>query len=269
MIRLVALDLDDTLLTPAGEISMQSRIVLQRVRDMGIVVTLATGRMFESAVQFARELSLDAPIITYQGALIKTGLTGEVLRSLHIAGEQARAVLRYLEGEPVHVNLYLDDGLHVCELNDVARGYASHVNVGIREAGRLSDLPLVDAVKIVAIGDPSYIRNHLLLRTQKLFGADLTVNTSRPHFLEIGHMDAKKSAALAFLGSRFGIRREEVLAIGDGQNDLDMIEYAGVGIAMGNADEEVKAVADYITATNDAEGVAKALRRFILEESIL
>ena len=113
-------------------------------------------------------------------------------------------------------------------------------------------------------GSPSYLHDHIEPQAKVRFGSSLTINTSRPHFLEFGHPEATKSSALAFLGKRLGIHAAEMMAIGDGANDLDMIKYAGVGVAMGNADERLKAVADYITTSNVEEGVAKAIERFVL-----
>lgn len=263
MIKLVALDLDDTLLLPDGTISQVSKEALIRVRAQGVIVTLATGRMYRSAVQFAKELELDVPIITYQGALIKTSHTEEVWRSVELETNTTRSILQFLESEPVHINLYRGDDLYVKTANEVARQYASFVRVPLHEAGLLSKSHLHGTIKIVAIGDVGYIRDSLEPRAKELFGGELTINTSRPHFLEIGHREATKSNALAFLGERFDIRREEMLAMGDGVNDLDMLEYVGVGVAMGNADPRVLEVADYITDTNCNDGVAKALKIYV------
>ena len=265
MIRLVALDLDDTLLTPEGNVSDESKRALHLLKERGIFVTIATGRMYSSAVQIARELDLDVPLITYQGALIKTTGSGRVLRSLHMPPDLAREVLHFFEALPVHINLYVDDELMVKELNEVAENYAFHVKVPVKAVGTLSSQSMDSVVKIVAIGDPSYIARELLPEAFRIFGGQLTVNTSRPHFLEIGHPLARKSCALAFLGEGLGITRQQMMAIGDGQNDIDMIEYAGIGVAMGNADPEVLSIADFITRTNSEDGVAYAIDELIIK----
>ena len=264
MIRLLALDLDDTLLTPEGTVSQESRRALHMLSTRGVFVTIATGRMYSSAVQIARELDLDVPLITYQGALIKTTESGKVLRSLHMPAELAREVLLFFEAAPVHINLYVDDQLLVREINDIAENYASHVKVSVKAVGQLSALPLENVVKIVAISNADYISSELLPLAKRLFGEQLTVNTSRPHFLEIGHRLATKSSALEYLGESLGITRQEMMAIGDGQNDIDMIEYAGIGVAMGNAEAEVLAIADFITKTNVEDGVAFAIDEIII-----
>ena len=263
-IKLIALDLDDTLLLPNRTISAPSVKALTAARQLGVKVVLATGRMFRAAVPFAHELQLDLPLIAYQGALIKTTETGEVLRTVELSAEQCYPVLDFLAEKHVHANLYIDDELYVAEMNEVARRYASFSQVPVHVVGELASFAFKHATKIVAIGNPVHLHEDIEPQAKERFGSGLTINTSRPHFLEFGHPEATKSSALAFLGERLGIHSQEMMAIGDGANDLDMIQYAGIGVAMGNADERLKKVADHITNSNVEEGVAKAIERFVL-----
>jgi hypothetical protein len=262
VLRLVAIDLDDTLLNPEGIITSRVRDAIRRVQEMGCLVTLATGRMFRSARPFADELGLDLPLITYQGALIQTSRTEEVWRAVSLQPEVLYPLLRFLEQAEVHINLYVGDDLYVAEMNQVAEGYARFSRVPARAVGQLSRFPLSAATKVVAIGEPVFLKEQLQPQAVREFSGRLTINRSRPHFLEFGHPDATKSKALAYLAERLGIGREQVMAIGDGENDLDMLEYAGVGVAMGNADPAALAVADFVTASNAADGVAVALERY-------
>lgn len=263
-IKLIALDLDDTLLLPDRTISEQSIKALAQVRRRGIMVVLATGRMFRAAVPFARELALDLPLIAYQGALIKTTETGDVLRSLELSSSQCYPVLEFLAEKGIHANLYIDDELYVGEMNEAAARYVAFSQVPVHVVGELASFKFEHATKIVAVDDAAHLHDNIEPRAKALFGGSLTINTSRPHFLEFGHLEATKSSALAFLGKHLGIHPQEMLAVGDGANDLDMIEYVGVGVAMGNADARLKAVADYITTSNVEEGVAKAIEHFCL-----
>lgn len=265
MLRLVALDLDDTLLCPDGTISGRVKDAVQAVRDLGVLVTLATGRMYCSALPYARQLSLDLPLITYQGALIKTSHTGEVWRLLQIESETLFPLLRFLEQEQVHINLYVGDDLYVAEMNEIADRYARFSRIPVQAVGRLSSFPVPAATKVVVIGDPAFLRQQLQPAAQRLFGGHLTINTSRPHFLEFGHPQATKAQALAHLGAHFHISRHQMMAIGDSENDRDMLEYVGLGVAMGNSEPAVQAIADYVTASNEEDGVALALDKFILQ----
>lgn len=261
MLQLVAIDLDDTLLSPDGSISDRSKLVIRQIREAGVLVTLATGRMFRAAQPFAEELGLDLPLITYQGALIKTAVSGEVWRRASLSAAQLYPLLEALEQYDVHINLYVEDDLYVAEMNQIAADYARLSRVPVHPVGRLSRWSTEEATKVVAIGEPDFLRDRLQPRMNELF-PDLKINRSRPHFLEFGNSAATKASALAYLGERLDIRREQMLAIGDSENDLDMIEYAGVGIAMGNSDPAVLATADHITGTNAEDGVALALEHY-------
>ncbi len=261
-IKLLAIDLDDTLLTPERMISARVKQSLRRVQDSGCLVTLATGRMYRSAKPYADELDLDVPLITYQGALIKTSRTGEVWRSVSLLPEVLTPLLQWLEQTGVHINLYVGDDLYVAEMNKFAQDYAAFSRVSVQAVGQLSRFPLTAATKVVAVGDADYLRDQLQPVARQLFAGQLTINRSRPHFLEFGHPEATKSKAIAHLVDRMGIKREQVMAIGDGENDLDMLEYAGVGVAMGNAEPAALAVADFVTKSNAEDGVAFAIDHY-------
>ncbi len=261
-LRLVAIDLDDTLLRPDRTISQRVKRALRAVQAQGCMVTLATGRMYRSARPYAEELELDVPLITYQGALVKTSRTEETLWSVSLLPEVLKPLLCWLEQAGVQIYLYAEDDLYVAELNQIALDYARFTRVDVQAVGKLSRFPLSAATKVVAVADPDHLRDHLQPLAKREFGDRLTINRSRPHFLEFGHPQATKSQALAFLATRLGIGREQVMAIGDGENDLDMLRYAGVGVAMGNSEPAALAVADFVTKSNDEDGVAVALEHY-------
>ena len=264
MLSLVAIDLDETLLRPDRTISARAQSVIAQVRQLGCQVVLATGRMFCAAQPYAVELGLPGPLIAYQGGLIKTVAGQEMLRHLTSPREQLLPLLRWLETEPVHINLYVDDCLYVAKMNDIARRYAAYSRIPVQEVGRLSAGSWQSATKVVAVGDPDFLRQKLLGKAVDEFGQYLAVNRSYPHFLEFGHVDATKAQALAWLGKHLGISPTEMMAIGDGENDIDMLQFAGVGVAMGNAPAEVQMMADYVTGSNMEDGVASVLEKFFL-----
>lgn len=261
MIEIVALDLDETLLTPERTITPRAKQAIQAVRASGCQVVLATGRMFCAAEPFALELDLPGPLIAYQGSLVKTVSEREIMLHLNIPAVQLDALLPWLESEQVHINLYIDDQLYVERMNSTAKRYAAYSRISVEEVGRLSDLALAAATKVVAIGEPDLLD---VLQRQALqdFGEILAITRSYPHFLEFGHLQATKSQALAWLAAEWGVEASKILAIGDGENDLDMIEFAGIGVAMGNAPPAIQAAADYVTASHTADGVALALEKY-------
>ncbi len=266
MIKLIAIDLDDTLLNTQRHVSPRNRDAIKKARERGVMVTLATGRMYQSALPYAHELGLDVPLITYQGALIKTALSGEELLHQRIPLKEALEIVRLVEDTPVQLNLYVDDELHVAELTERGQTYANRVRVPIHPVGRLSTWLKHAPTKIVIVHDPETIAG-ICTEIRSRLGDAVRLTCSWPHFLEISHPEVGKGQALAFFGKRYGIGPEEMMACGDGENDLDMIQYAGLGVVMGNGQDRAKQVADYITRTNDEDGVAEAIEKFVLNPS--
>jgi len=266
--RLLAVDLDDTLLDPAFRVSPRNREALRRARDAGVVVTLATGRMYASAARIARELEIDVPLITYQGALVRRASGGPVLLHRTVPRDAARAVIAVLRDRGLHVNVYLRDRLYMAELTPAGARYTPISGVEAHPVGDL--LALLEEsgeepTKILAIAEEEVL-DGLMAEMLPVYGDAVHITKSKPHFLEFSHPLATKGAALAWLAERYGIPREAVAAVGDSYNDLDMVEFAGLGVIMGNAREEVKARADFVAPPNDRDGVAEVIERFILEE---
>ena len=261
MIKLIAVDLDDTLLNSQVEISQENKKVIQECQEQGIHFTFATGRMFRATTKFAREINLDLPLITYQGALVKT-LEEEEIKHHVIEKDLAAEVIDFLKGYNLQLNVYMDDYLYVEEMNDFGNNYTSLSGVG----HRLTTFPqglITNPTKILIAGDPDVL-DIAQEKGRILFGDKLTITKSKSYFLEFGNREAKKSIALKALAESLGVKREEILAIGDGMNDLDMLEYAGIGVAMENGDRQIKEISDYVTDTNDNHGVAKAIKKFVL-----
>jgi len=261
-IKLVAVDLDDTLLGPDLAVSARNRQALWRARQQGVRVVPATGRMFRSAQTIALRLGLRDPVIAYQGALVRWP-AGEEIAHLPLPLALAREVLARVAPAGFHVNVYVDDNLYVAELTEEAKRYAALSGVPVQAVGDLAAFLSRDPTKVLVVA-PETELDRLARDLAPHWGDRLTMNKSKPHFLEFSHREATKGRALARLAALFGLRREEVMAIGDGYNDLDMVEYAGIGVVMGNARPEVRARADWVTAANDADGVAEAVERFVL-----
>jgi len=265
-IRLLAVDLDDSLLGSDLTISPRNREALERSRTSGVRVVLATGRMFRSAQAKATELGLVDPVIAYQGALVKWP-AGEVIQHLPLQLELAREVIARVVPLGYHINVYLDDSLYVASLTEEVRRYAALSGVNVEAVGDLLNFLSQDPTKVLVIADEEQL-DALARELMPVVGDRLNITKSKPHFLEFSHREASKGQALAKVAGLFGIRREEVMAVGDSYNDLDMVEYAGIGVVMGNARPEIKAHADYVTAANDCDGVALAVERFVLGSGV-
>ncbi|SMC40755.1 Cof-type HAD-IIB family hydrolase [Sporomusa malonica] len=262
-IKLVALDLDDTLLDSKLAVSPRACEAIRKAVAQGVTVTIATGRMYCSALPYARQLGLDVPLITYNGALIKSSISGETLLHQPVDKELARQALELCREHGWYIQTYVNDELYVKEIDQYADYYS-----------RLSGAPAI------ALGDAFFTGGErptkmLTMSTQEgiieiyntfkaVFGNKLNLAISKPTFMEITDPAANKGRALAFLADKLRIKQEEIMALGDSGNDLDMVKYAGWGVAMGNASAAVKAAARLETLSNDADGVAEAIEKYVL-----
>jgi len=262
-VKLVAIDLDDTLLDSGLQIAPACVDAIQAVRDKGVIVTLATGRMHRSALPYARQLNMDLPLITYQGALVRSAFSAEVIYYKPLPRGPAGELIEFFQLLGLHCHAYSDEELFMEDLTPEGQYYEELAGI---KAVIVDDLAATvrqnDAMKIMAI-----IKDQdLLVRLYQELTAkysQLHITRSKPIFLEAMAGEANKGLALQVLADHYDVKREEVLAIGDSYNDLDMIRWAGIGIAMANARPEVKAAADHVTASNDENGVAEALREFV------
>lgn len=262
--ELVAIDLDGTLLDDDLKISPRTQEVIARVRQQGVHVTIATGRMFASAQPYALQLGLDIPLITYQGALVKTSQGGQVLYHRFVPLELARQVIQTVNEYGYPINVYLDDRLFVEKITPEGEMYARRSNVPLHPAGDLLEFLQEDPIKVLVIQEEDKLQA-LEEKCRKIFGGKLYITRSQPMYLEFMHPEATKKRGLEAVASHLGIGPEKIMVIGDSYNDLEMFRFAGFSIAMGNARPEIKERADYVTKSNREEGVAEALEKFLLD----
>ena len=263
-IRLIAIDMDDTLLDETQQVTGRTRQAIQQAMDAGVAVAIATGRMFRSALPFARDLGIRLPLITYNGAMIRELDSGRTLFHRPIGTELAQELADLFQQQGWYLQKYVDDRLYVAELDENAKFYADYARVEAIPLGdeffRMTEAP----TKMLSMGNPAeleMIRSTVADR----YGDRLYLASSKKRYLEMVDVLVNKGEAVAFLAEQLGIAQEEVMAIGDSMNDLDMIEYAGCGVAMGNANPAVQAAADFVTEPNTADGVAVAIEKFVLD----
>ncbi len=265
--KLLALDLDDTLLNEEFTITSRNQAAIQKVVDRGLLVTIATGRMFRSTLPYAQMLDIDLPLVTYHGALIKKAASGEVLRHRAVPFDLASKLLKLGDERDIHFNLYLDDHLYVREENENSAYYQTIASIPLQEVGPLFDFlnqQNMEPTKLTIINmEPEYL-NRLQEELRQKFYPELSILQSRPYFLEITHREATKGQALKFLADREGLDRDSIIAVGDSYNDVDMLQFAGLGVAVANAPEEVKKAADLVTQANTEDGVAKFIEDYLL-----
>lgn len=262
-IKIVALDLDDTLLDSSRRISPRNREAIAAAVRRGVTVTLATGRMYRATRPYAAELGVDVPLIVYDGAMIKKGLSGETLFHQPLETATAARVLAWFKRYGWYSQVYEDDELYAVRYTDEAELYFRQTGVRAREVGEALYTRSWQPTKVVAIAPAAQVPE-IMRRLQGELGDAAYVTTSKPRYVEVLHPQVSKGRALAQLARQRGAARQEVMAVGDSLNDLDMLAYAGLGVAMGNARDEVKERADAVTAANDADGVAEAIERYVL-----
>jgi len=264
-IKLVAIDLDDTLLRDDLTISPRVRAAIREAQRRGVRITLATGRMPISARPYAEQLGLDLPAITYHGALIQQVLSEEVLFRRVVPKDLAARMVADFLTLGVHTQIYIKNRVFAQRRNPWSREYSRLAAVAVEERDLRevlrSEPEGVD--KILLMGEERDL-DAMAPQLRAKYGGQVHITKSKPMFLEVTDLAVNKGVALAALADRFGIAQAETMAIGDSFNDLEMIEYAGLGVAMGNARPEVKAKADLVTGTNQEDGVAQALERCVL-----
>jgi Cof subfamily protein (haloacid dehalogenase superfamily) len=223
---------------------------------------LVTGRMFRAARPYALEAGLDDPVVCYQGAVVAEPVSGRWLRHVPIPLELARETIAAVNEQGFGLNCYVDDELYVAEITPEARRYADFQNLELHAVGDL--LAWLDAppTKLVVIEDPEVL-DDLKQRMLARFDGRLYISKSLPYFLEFASPDVTKAAGLEFLSEHVGFSRERTVAFGDGENDVELIEWAGYGVAVANAHDRVKEKADFICPSVDEEGVAQVLEAFL------
>lgn len=261
--KLIAADMDGTLLNSEGKISPKTSETIQKAVDKGVVFTVSSGRPIQGILKYRKFLPLKFPAITYNGAMIVNPHNNEIL--FHKALEKADAlkILKLGEDFSVTICLWCNNQLFVNRIDERVNKYKRLSGVEPILIDNKEALAEKGVTKILWYDDIKKIKS-FQEALQKVSFKEVTFCTSKPEFLEFFNSGVSKAVAMEFLGNLFGIKREEMIAIGDGNNDLAMIEYAGLGISMENGSEKVKKAAGYITASNDNEGVALAIEKFIL-----
>jgi hypothetical protein len=248
---LVASDLDGTLLPPTLEFTAATAAGVDALRRAGVPFVVVTGRMFRSARKVLARIGLtEGPVVCYQGALLADLASGEWQRHLPLPSERASEVVLAVRELGRHLNVYVDDELYVEQDDDWARGYAEYADVPVNVVPDLLSVIETPPTKIV-ITTPADDVTWLLPELQARFDGDLYVTRSLPQFIEISDPQATKSGALADLCRRLRARRERTVACGDGWNDLDMMRWAGLGVAVAEAAESVRAEADLIVPRDE------------------
>lgn len=265
-IRMVAVDLDGTLLRGDTSISERDREAIRNTQAAGVRVVIATGRMYSTALPYARALAVDTPLVLFNGAYITDLEKKRIWAHYRFDTRYARRIREEARRRGLHLNYYVEDDINVEECNDLVRGYLHRMETEVRVVpdmeGFFRSHPRLTKITVQCL-DCGKI-DEFARWLADTWPEELYIVKSHPLFLEISNPHATKGTGVRRVAEMLGVPAGAVMGIGDNHNDRCMLEYAGLGVAMGNAEEEIKAVADYVTASHEEDGVARALERFVL-----
>ena len=222
--------------------------------------------MFRSVRPYLAEARIEEPVVCYQGAVVAEPRSGRFLRHEPIPLELAKEAIEAVQAEGFPVNCYVDDELFVARDTAESEAYASFQNLLVHPVGDLLSWLAKPATKLVAVGEPARL-DLLEARMKARFDGRLYISKSLPYFLEFASPDVTKASGLAFLAEHLGFAPERTVAFGDGENDVELLDWAAYGVAVANAHDRVKEVADLICPPVTEEGVAQVLEAFLDSQS--
>lgn len=267
MKKLIAIDIDGTLYNDEKEITPKTLDALLQVQKKGHIIVLASGRPTAGLVLLAEKLQMEkyhGMICAYNGGLAMDCQTKEVVYSATVPNETARRFLKHLEKYPV--NPIVDDGyfIYTNDPNGFQIPYESQSNnLKVQIVETIHEAITFSPAKIL-VAAPEQCLNENEASIKEPFGEELSFTRSAPVYLEVTPKGVNKAKTLQILCSKLGVAQGDTLAFGDADNDKEMVEFAGIGIAMDNAADSLKAAANIVTASNNEDGIAAALKRLEL-----
>jgi Cof subfamily protein (haloacid dehalogenase superfamily) len=277
-IKLIAIDIDGTLLTPTGQITPRTRAAIRAARRAGVVVTLATARRYMGALAVADALGLALPLIVYDGTLIVNHPSRAIVACQTMNAEIARQTIELFCSHAIQPVVHPCESEH-CVKEEVWTGPAEYDNSGLAlylgAAGeRVKRMPYevlyaraTQALRVVAFAEQEALEKILPAVTELDCSWNFApIGSYGSAELAVLPRDCSKASGVAALAAHYQIELAHVMAIGDSYNDIEMLRMAGLGVAMGQAPEQVKAAARAVTTSNLEDGVAQAIERFVLAQ---
>jgi Cof subfamily protein (haloacid dehalogenase superfamily) len=263
--KMLVLDLDDTLLRDDHSISTHTKEMLAQAQNLGVKVVLASGRPTPAMIQYAHELQLadyDSYLISFNGAMVTSLKNNEILFQKSLTRDEIHSLYDFSVENNVHIITYSEKGV-------VSETESEYIDVELNLTGiphhkvpSFKNEVTTSAVKCILLENPDYLKQvETKLKAER---TDLSVSRSKPFFLEVMPHGIDKAASIDFLAKRLGIKQSEVIAVGNAGNDLTMVQYAGLGIWVDNVTPELRPEADFVVASNNNDGVAEVVERFIL-----
>ena len=292
MFKLVAIDLDGTLLDSYGEVSEQNRNTIKQITNQGIYVVLSSGRTISSVKNLANELGADKYIISGNGAVLYDVQKDEIIYNKFLTKKQVLEIAEICEANSIFYNVYSEEEIITKSLNYNVLFY--HKENAKKNEEKRTNINIVDDIKkyiensenenylkITICEENKVVFNSIIRKIKQMQNLDIldTAYMSRKiikngtnkvpisyYYTEITNQNVNKWSALEFLIEKLGIKSEEVMAIGDNINDKEMIVNSGLGVIMNNSSPLMKAISDVIVSDNNSSGVAEAIKMFVIDE---
>lgn len=265
MYKLIAIDMDGTLLKRDDTISERNKLALKKVREKGIKVVIASGRPIHGLEHYLEELELtteDEYVMSYNGSVVQNIKTKEVIAQNMLKGKDLHDLYYLSKVLEINMHAFSKRGCITPKISPYTQLESKLNGIEIHEIAYETISLKEDIIKIMYVGSKEEI-DRVIKELPDYLYEKYNVVRSMPYFLEFLSKTSGKQIGLKLLAKRFGLVPQEIMCIGDAGNDIGMLKYAGLGVAMGNAFEEVKEVADYVTKTNEEDGVAYAIEKFV------
>jgi Cof subfamily protein (haloacid dehalogenase superfamily) len=263
--KMLVLDLDDTLLNDNHSISAYNKEMLLKAQESGVKVVLASGRPTPAMMKYAHDLKLaefDSYIISYNGGMITEMKNQQVVFERSLTKEEIHSLHDFSIKNKVHIITYTEKGVLSETESEYIDVELSLTGMAHHKVSSFKDEVKSSAVKCILLEEPSYLKTvESKLKSER---SDLSVSISKPFFLEVMPQGIDKAASIDVLASQLGIKQEEIIAVGNAGNDLSMIQYAGLGVWVDNVPADLRHHADVVVASNNNDGVAEVVKRFIL-----
>jgi len=261
--------MDDTLLHSDLSISKRTRNAIKQAEEAGLTIVLASGRIPEAMDRYVRLLGLNTNpgyLISNNGAVIMESHTGKVIHEARIDINTALTICDLAIAEDFPVQIYDDDIMYVSRKNEYSARDQKTTGIRQVEVRNFRAMLAEGCHKLVILGEPPVLSS-LKVIIENFMLNDATLFISKPYFLELMPRGTDKGSALAFVAKTLGVDADQVMAIGDSMNDEAMIRWAGMGVAMANADARIKSIADLVTdSTNDQDGVAEVIEKYFFRK---
>ncbi|MFU0823567.1 sugar-phosphatase [Clostridium sp.] len=271
MFKLIALDMDGTLLNEGKKISEENNIAIKKAKEKGVKVVLATGRPIKGIENYLNELDLISDedyCITYNGSLVVNTGTNELLTQVLLKSEDVHYLYDLSKKLDIDIHALTTSGCITPKLSEYTELEIRMNNIPFEEIDFNNIKDDTEIVKVMFVGEEKKLSAAIEKLPREVY-KKYNVVRSAPYFLEFLDKNVSKATGVKALAEKLGINRSEIICVGDAGNDIDMIEYAGLGVAMGNAFSEVKKAANYITSSNEEDGVAHVINKFILDPELI